>query len=261
MWLKQLFSSSLGKKLIMALTGLFLCTFLLVHVSGNLALFKHDEGLAFNKYAVFMTTFPLIKFVSYGLYFLILLHAYQGLVLAYNNRKARPVQYGNINASSSWASRNMAVLGTILLVFLVVHMGDFWRQYKFGHVPYKQYVFNLKEDKIVSSQDMSVDYTQETKMITSYNEAAGTETVIIKDLYAMVADAFTNLWLVILYLVAMVAVGYHLVHGFMSAFQTLGLNHPKYNGFIKGLGVFVFGIIIPLGFASMPLFFYIKSLN
>jgi succinate dehydrogenase / fumarate reductase cytochrome b subunit len=260
MW-KQLLSSSLGRKLFMALTGLFLSTFLIVHMSGNLSLFKDDQGLAFNKYAVFMTTFPVIKAVSYGLYLLIILHAVDGLYLAYTNRKARPVQYGNINGSSSWASRNMAVLGTILLVFLVVHMSDFWASYKFGHVPFKQYVFNLQEDKIVSTQAMPADYTQQTKMVTYSNEATGTETIIVKDLYAQVAETFKNLPMVLLYLLAMVSVGFHLAHGFASSFQTLGLNHPKYNGFIKGLSTVVFGILIPLGFALMPIFFYIKSLN
>ena len=259
MW-KQLLSSTLGRKLFMALTGLFLSSFLIVHVSGNLALFKEDQGLAFNKYAVFMTTFPPIKIISYGLYLLIILHAVDGLYLAYSNRKARPVQYGNVNVSSTWASRNMAVLGTVLLVFLVVHMSDFWASYKFGHVPFKQYVFNLQQDKIISSQDMPAAYTQQTKMVTYTNEAAGTETVVVKDLYAQVAETFKNLPMVILYLLAMASVGFHLVHGFASSFQTLGLNHPKYNGFIKGLGTIVFGILIPLGFAAMPLFFYFKSL-
>ena len=104
-WVTQTLSSSIGKKLVMALTGLFLCSFLIVHMSGNLQLFKHDDGLAFNVYAVFMTTNPLIKTVSYGLYAFILLHAFEGLYLAKQNRQARGNQryvVSNGKANSSW---------------------------------------------------------------------------------------------------------------------------------------------------------------
>src|SRR5438477_12369983 len=127
-WVIRLFNSSLGQKLIMALTGLFLCLFLVVHVSGNLQLFKNDSGLAFNQYSVFMTTNPLIKAISYILYATILYHAYKGLVLAWKNQKARPVKYAAFDgkANSPWASRNMGILGTIILVFIIIHMNDFW---------------------------------------------------------------------------------------------------------------------------------------
>lgn len=110
-WVTQTLSSSIGKKLVMALTGLFLCSFLIVHMSGNLQLFKQDNGLAFNVYAVFMTTNPFIKTISYGLYALILLHAIEGLYVTYQNRQARGEQRYVVNggsANSSWFSRNIA---------------------------------------------------------------------------------------------------------------------------------------------------------
>jgi succinate dehydrogenase / fumarate reductase, cytochrome b subunit len=259
--LRQLLTSSLGRKLLMALTGLFLCTFLIVHLAGNFQLFKDDHGYAFNTYAVLMTTNPFIKTVSYVLYALILFHAFQGLYLAFNNRKARPVQYAHANTSSSLASRNMGILGTILLVYIVVHMGDFWAEYKFGHVPFSQYVIDLKTNKVVASGAMPADYTQEVKMMELTDPSNPlAKIVVVKDLYKEVQEAFKNIALVLFYVLGMVAMAFHLVHGFQSAFQSLGFNHPKYTPTIKTIGIIVFGVLIPLAFAAMPLFFYFKSM-
>lgn len=257
-WVTQTFSSSLGRKLIMSLTGLFLCSFLIVHMSGNLQLFYSDEGLAFNKYAVFMTTFPLIKVISYGLYALILVHAIDGLMLASKNRKARGSQrYVVVNNQSSWASRNMAILGTVLLVYLVVHMQNFWYQYKFGHVPYRVY-----EQSMVTGEVHSADYQGEPIKNKMEEFVRGDVRVtIVKDLYLETKEAFKNPLLVIFYVIGMVALAYHLVHGFQSAFQTLGWNHPKYNPLIRFIGIWVFAIGIPLAFAAMPVYFYVKSLG
>lgn len=256
-WLVKSINSSIGRKVLMALTGLFLCTFLIVHMVGNLQLFNADGGYSFNKYAVFMTTNPLIKTVSYGLYAMILFHAFWGIYVTYQNRKARSSRYAVVNNSSSWASRNMAVLGTILLVYIAVHMGDFWFEYKFGHVPFTKYVEDVTTGKLISQEAMPTDYVQEVKMASFANEAAGTETVIMKDLYAEVSEAFQNIFIVIFYILSMGALSYHLVHGFQSGFQTLGLNHPKYNGLIKNIGVGVFALVIPVAFAAMPLYFLI----
>ena len=99
-WLTSFLQSSIGRKLLMALTGLFLCAFLLVHLIGNLQLFKHDHGLAFNTYAVFMTSNPFIKFTSYGLYATIIFHAFWGLYLVYLNKKARPQTYAMVDGKA-----------------------------------------------------------------------------------------------------------------------------------------------------------------
>lgn len=259
-WVTQTLSSSIGKKLVMALTGLFLCTFLVVHLSGNLQLFKNDDGLAFNIYAVFMTTNPLIKTVSYGLYALILVHAFEGLYLAYQNRKARGSQsYIMVDgkANSSLFSRNMAILGAILLVFIVVHMSNFWFEYKFGYTPYTQY-----EQNLVTGEVSATPYEGQIsgKMEEFMREESNTRVIIVKDLYRSVMEGFKNPLLVLFYVLAMFSVSFHLVHGFKSAFQTLGINHPKYNPLLNFLGAGVFGILIPIGFALMPLFFYFKSL-
>lgn len=236
----------------MSLTGLFLCSFLAVHLSGNLQLLKTDHGLAFNEYAVFMTTFPLIKVISYGLYAIIFYHAIMGIYLARKNSSARKGKYAVAagNSTSHWASRWMGVLGTIILVFIVVHMGDFWAEYKFGKLPYVQYTVDLNSDKLMAADTAVAPI--ETKIQKTYT--ASTETIIVKDLYREVHHAFTNPLMVLLYVFAMGAVAFHLVHGFKSAFQTLGINHSKYNGLINFLGVWVFGIIIPILFALIPVY-------
>ena len=133
--LKQTFNSSLGKKLIMALTGLFLCTFLIVHLGGNLQLFSNDGGYSFNVYANFLTHFPPIEVVAYLLYLSIAVHAVYALVLTIHNRKARPVGYASASKSKvTWASKNMGLLGSILFLFIVIHMNYFWYNYKYNNI-------------------------------------------------------------------------------------------------------------------------------
>ncbi len=245
-----IFSTSIGKKILMALSGLFLCTFLVIHLIGNLQLFKSDQGFAFNMYARFMTTNPLIKTVAYVNYALILLHVFTSLFLTLSNRKARPVQYGynNPNANSIWSSRNMGILGTIILVFIVVHMQNFWYEYKFGEVPVASYYeFISPEGKSMTTDNI------ETVPPESY---ATVRMIYIKDLYKEVVTEFNQeILLVILYVIAQIAIGFHLWHGFSSAFQTLGLNHKKYTPVIQTIG-YGFSVIIPLLFAIMPLYFY-----
>jgi succinate dehydrogenase / fumarate reductase, cytochrome b subunit len=260
-WITQTLTSSIGKKLVMALSGLFLCTFLVVHLVGNLQIFNKDNGMAFNVYAVFMTTNPLIKTVSYGLYALILIHAFEGLYLAFQNYKARGAQRYVVergSANSSWFSRNMAVLGTVLLVFIVVHMANFWFEYKFGYTPYTQYETNLSTGE--STAKPYEGPALKGKMEQFVREESNTKIIIVKDLYRSVAEAFKNPLVVIFYVLAMFSVSFHLVHGFKSAFQTLGINHSKYNPVLNFLGVGVFGILIPIGFALMPIVLFLQSL-
>lgn len=245
----------------MSLTGLFLCSFLIVHMVGNLQLFYNDAGLAFNKYAVFMTTNPLIKTVSYLLYFTILFHAFKGIYLAYKNKKARPIGYAVYNGKSNshWTSRNMGILGTIILVFIVVHMSDFWFEYKFGNIPYTEYQVNLetgKLDKVAFLETENPNFKMDAKI--EERTIGMTKIIITKDLYREVSEEFKEWYLVVLYLISMFAISFHLYHGFASAFQSLGLNHIKYNSIIKFLGTWIFSIAIPVGFAAMPLYFFFK---
>ena len=221
-WLTDTLTSSIGRKLIMSLTGLFLIIFLVVHLAGNLQLLAGDNGEAFNAYAKFMTNNPIIKFTSYGLYAFIVLHIIMSLLLVIKNKQARPVGYAQVkgSANSAWTSRNMAILGTVILIFLVIHMRSFWFEMKFGSLPMDEF---------------------------------GN-----KDLYLIVAEAFSQWWYVALYVVSMIGLGFHLSHGFSSAFQTLGINHKKYTPFIKGLGM-VYAIAIPAAFAAIPLYMFFNN--
>ena len=249
-------SSSIGKKLLMALTGLFLVSFMIAHLTGNLQLFKNDGGLAFNQYAVFMTSNPLIKTISYGLYAIILFHAVHGIYIAYQNKLARPVSYKKVGSkNATWYSRNMAILGTVILIFIVVHMSGFWYKYKFGEVPYTQYTVQLMNPDNVQYESYA-GAAMQTKMVEIQNPANGETVIIVKDLYKEVATAFQQWWIVLIYVLSMAALSFHLMHGFKSAFQTLGLNHPKYNGLIHFIGFWIIGLGFPLAFASMPLYFF-----
>lgn len=230
-----LLKSSLAKKYWMALTGLFLCVFLLGHLAGNLQLFLTDEAgkLQFNEYARFMTTNPAVKILSYVTYISILFHAIDGIALTIQNRKARPVKYAynKPGANSGWASRNMAVLGTVILVFLATHMTNFWAKMHFTEMPMQ-----------TSGPDGPLD-------------------VPLKDLHLIVMEFFNpatnNLALVaaLFYAVSMLGLAFHLWHGFSSAFQSLGANHPKYNKLIRGAG-YGFSLLVPALFAIIPLYLY-----
>jgi succinate dehydrogenase / fumarate reductase cytochrome b subunit len=221
-WITDTFGSSIGKKLLMSLTGLFLILFLIVHLIGNLPIFSNDEGLAFNSYAVFMTSFTPIKVVSYLLYLSFLIHALFAGILWITNRKARPVRYAveHANENSTWASRSMTLLGSLILIFLIIHLKDFWWQYKFGG----GYEFSLDENNN-------------------------------RDIYKLVVTQFKYTYVLVAYLIGLIALSFHLWHGFQSAFQTLGLNHQRYTPFIKFLGV-LYAILVPLGFAAMPIYVY-----
>jgi len=253
-WIVSFINSSLGKKLLMALTGLFLTLFLIVHLIGNLQLLKPDNGYAFNTYAVFMTSNPLIKFISYGLYAMILLHAVKGLLLAGSNMNARKSKYAvNAgNSTSSWTSRWMGVLGSFILIFIVLHMAGFWFKYKFGEVPYTQYTTSLMTGDVLV-EDISGTANpvlEDKKMLLTSNQE--TEILRIKDLNKEVAFAFKNPMIVLFYVFSMLILAFHLWHGFQSAFQTLGVNHPKYNGLIKWVGVLI-AVVVPFLFALIPL--------
>ena len=119
----------------MGLSGLFLIGFLLAHLSGNLLLFKNDDGVAFNEYTKFMTTNPLIKVAEWVLFGGFIVHIVWAIRLSVENKKARPQGYaysGGKSGSSTWTSRSMTLTGLIVLSFLVIHLAMFWGAYKFG---------------------------------------------------------------------------------------------------------------------------------
>ncbi len=222
-WIKDTFSSSIGRKLLMSISGLFLIVFLVAHLAGNLSLLNDDGGEAFNVYAHFMKTNPLITLSEVILFAGFLLHIIDGIGLIIKNRKARPTKYAHTNKSKTknWASKLMGPFGLVLLAFLIIHLVDF-------------FAFKYTAEAFGGIDSMIVD---------------GEE---IPDLASKVYMKFSNVWYVAFYIVSMAVVGFHLSHGFQSAFQTLGLNHPKYNGMIKGAGL-LYSIVVPLMFAMIPL--------
>lgn len=230
-WFSKFISSSIGQKVIMSLTGLFLITFLLVHLVGNFQLFFDDGGQAFNQYAYFMTGNPAIKTISYGLYAFILLHAYMGIRLWLRNKKARgatryAVKVDRLAGENSVSAVYMGSLGTIILVFILLHLWQFWLKMKLGVV-----------EPVTYAEYESID-----------------------NLYILVEQAFGNPIYVAIYVLAMVVIAFHLWHGFQSAFQTLGLNHKKYTPLIKAVGK-VYSVLVPAGFAAIPIYMYLRFID
>lgn len=216
-WVTKTLSSSLGRKLIMAVTGLSLIIFLVVHSGINSLIFFNDGGETFNTAAEFMGTNWLVRTTEVGLMAGFIIHIVDGLMLWNSNRAKRPIKYAIVKgeANSTWYSRSMGLLGTLLLIFLIIHLRHFW---------------------IVSR------FTDE---ITS-----GKET-----LFGEMREVFQNPIVVIVYVLGCISLSYHLMHGFQSSFQTMGWNHPKYTPFVKSLGKW-FSIIVPTVFAAMPISMY-----
>lgn len=213
--------TSVGKKVLMGLTGLFLISFLVVHVSLNSAIFFNDGGETFNAGADFMAHNPVIRIMEIVLFAGLIIHIVQALMLTIANKKARPVAYAKIDgaANSSWYSRSMGILGSLLLLFLVSHLSHFW-----------------------------ID----TKIAVFKHEEHNT--------YLDMKEVFSHWYIVLIYLVGVISLCYHLLHGFQSAFQSLGLNHKNYTPLIKKVGVW-FSIIVCLLFAAMPVCMFLNIIK
>jgi succinate dehydrogenase / fumarate reductase cytochrome b subunit len=216
-WFFKFTNSSVGKKLVMAVTGSFLIIFLIVHLIGNITLFFGPD--AFNGYVSALDVVkPLIRVVELVLLAAFILHIYDGIVLWLENRRARPVNY-KVNASSensTFTSRWMFWLGSVIFIFLVLHLATFfWR-------------FNFYDPSGLAQDHLY---------------------------FNIVVNFFQIWWYVALYVVAVIALGFHLHHGFQSAFQTFGWNHKKYFPLIKKIGT-LYAIVMAFGFASMPIYFF-----
>lgn len=222
--LSAFFKSSIGKKVAMALTGLFLISFLVIHVVINATVFLNDGGETFKHLGHFMGTNPLIRFLEIGLVAGFLIHIIDGLLLWKANYNARPVKYSYVKhpEKSKWYSRSMGILGSLLLIFLVIHTLDFW-------IP-----------------------NRVSQGLTNWDNEI--------DLYAKMLLVFQNPFVVLIYVVGCVSLFWHLLHGFKSAFQTLGLNHVKYNGIIAFIGT-AFSIVVPAVFAAIPIAIYLGCIK
>ncbi|PKL87631.1 MAG: succinate dehydrogenase [Ignavibacteriae bacterium HGW-Ignavibacteriae-2] len=220
-WLAESLNSSIGKKFIMAVTGLSLISFLLIHLIGNFTLYGGPE--AFNGYVETLEIVkPVIRVIELVLALIFILHIFNGIKLWYENKKARPDTYAvdSKKENTTFSSRTMIISGSIVFIFLVLHLATFW------------VAFNFSGD------------THEKAMVY----------------YSVVLEWFQEGWYAGFYVIAVLLLGFHLNHGFQSAFQTFGWNHKKYFPFIKKLGT-IYAILMAVGFASIPIYFFINGGN
>ena len=219
-----MFTSSIGRKLTMGLTGISLILFLVIHAGLNACIWAMDGGEMFNRAANFMGSTVVIRILEIGLFVFFFLHIIQGLALVVYNKSKRStgyaVSYGN--NGSKWYSRSMGLLGTIILLFLIIHWIHFWIPSRF----------------------------------TGVEEVTLSDSKQVHNLFALMQTTFQELWVVILYVLGCISLGYHLAHGFQSAFRTLGVHNKRYNKMLTGFG-YGFSIIIPFVFAMMPVTMYL----
>jgi len=206
-WLLHTFSSSIGKKLLMAITGLIFIGFLCVHLAGNLTLYK--SSAAFNTYAEKLHALgPILTAFEFGLLIFALIHVTIGIILFVQNLKARSVPYelDRRAGGRTLSSVTMPYTGFIILAFVVFHLINF----------------------------SFADKTQRT-------------------IFEIVSSAFANPVYIIIYIFVMIVVAFHVNHGFWSAFQTIGANHPKYMPTIMALSIIV-SLIFGFGFGMLPIY-------
>ena len=226
----QFFTSLIGKKIVMALTGLFLISFLLIHVGLNSTIFndlaifnKNDNGAMFNKAAHFMGSAVVIRILEFGLFAGFILHIIQGYAIEIKNKKLRGVGYRiNLgNRGSKWYSRSMAILGTLIFLFLIMHVSQFW-------VPSR---------------------------ITGSLEPVTYNNIEIPNLFLKMYVTFQQPLIVLLYVFGVISLAYHLFHGFHSAFRSLGVHNKRYINMLTTCGHIII-IIIAMLFALMPISMY-----
>ncbi|MCE3283427.1 MAG: succinate dehydrogenase cytochrome b subunit [Chitinophagaceae bacterium] len=219
---KQVFTSTIGQKFVMGLTGLFLISFLVVHVGLNATIWADDNGRMFNDAAEWMGGTVVTRILEVGLFIGIFLHIIQGYMLtAYNNSRRGTGYRVNKGYGSKWYSRTMGLLGTLILLFLIMHIWHFWWPSRITH-------------------DLPID---------AYKDGR-------HNLYARMISVFQEPVVVILYVLACISLAYHLAHGFKASFRTFGVSNSRYYSLIKACG-YAFAIIVPLAFAMMPVSMYL----
>ncbi len=214
------------KKYLIGATGLFLCIFLLVHLSVNLILLLPATQASeyYNAYAAFLAGNPLIKVVAYLLYLSILVHIIYAALITFHNKTAKGKTYelNHANENSSWASQNMGLMGVAILVFIVVHLANFWARAKLG-----------------------------------IGESVPKDAFGNKDLYLLASELFSNPYYVAFYTLLMIPLGYHLFHGLKSAFKSLGFYHKRGLQILEKISL-IFALIMTIGFGIIPVIMYFK---
>jgi succinate dehydrogenase cytochrome b subunit len=216
---RRIFSSSIGTKLLIGLTGLALFAYLILHLAGNAIIFFGRD--TFNEYSHRLISNPLVVPVEIGLLLIFLLHVYKAVTMWIGNQAARPVRYqkkafAGHTSRKSIASSTMIATGLVLLLFVLIHV----RQFKYGAW-------------YVTKADAS-----------------------IRDLYRTEIEVFQQPFWVAFYVLCTLLVGLHLRHGISSGFQSLGLDHPLYTRRLVTWGI-IGAIVIGGGFAIIPLWVYL----
>lgn len=214
------------RKGLIAATGLFLCLFLIVHLSANCILLLPEDLAreAYNAYSATLRESPFIKVIAYLLYLSIVIHVIYALIVTVLNRRAKPVKYAvnKTNENSSWTSQNMGFIGTLILFFIVVHLANFWARIKLG-----------------------------------LGDEVGIDSSGNLDVYEVTASLFQNVYYVIFYTVMVVPLGLHLNHGLKSAFKTLGFYHRRGVIVLAKVSLF-YAVAMVIGFGIIPLIVYLK---
>lgn len=219
---------SVGRKTIVGIAGLALSGFVLVHLLGNLTLFSSNP-MALNKYAHKLFSLgPILVAVEILLLLIFIAHFALAITITLENRKARPIGYAkNSNAGGASKknifSQTMIYTGLGLLAFVTWHLFHF----KFGPGISEGYVVTLHGEQY-------------------------------RDLHRLVVEEFSKPWIVVLYVIVMAFLGFHLRHGFWSAFQSIGANKPKYSPTIYFIGI-IFAIVIAVGFLVLPIWLYFMA--
>ncbi|QEC54642.1 succinate dehydrogenase cytochrome b subunit [Flavisolibacter ginsenosidimutans] len=229
------FTSAVGRKIVMALTGIFLITFLIVHVGLNACIFADwvdtsDNGEMFNKAAHFMGSTIVTRILEIVLFLGFIVHIVQGYAVEAKNRARRGQGYQVSlgNRGSTWMSRSMALLGTLIFLYLIMHVAQFW-------VP-----------------------SRITKTLEEVSYDGGRTQM--HNLFLRMYEVFQQPVVVVLYLVGVLALGFHLWHGFTSSFRSIGVHNKKYLSLLKGLG-YGFTVIVCIMFALMPISMYLNWVN
>ena len=211
----------------MAITGLFVSFFLVIHLLGNLILIIPDSffpiefwgGVAsahdmYNAYSHFLVSFWPVSVIAWILYACLIIHVVDAILITIRNRKAQGEKYAVPDTQSSkWYSRNMGILGAVIGIFTVIHMAQFWLQYK---------VLQIEDD-----------------------------------LYNLVVATFKVGWYVVLYVIGILALGFHLIHGIESAHISLGLHHKRYLKYIRVFSL-AFSVLLTVLYLIIPLVIYFK---
>ncbi|MFC4633433.1 succinate dehydrogenase cytochrome b subunit [Dokdonia ponticola] len=214
------------RKTLVAGTGLFLCIFLIVHLSANCILLLPEDMARelYNSYSTTLRESLLIKIVAYLLYLSIILHVVYALLITLRNRKAKPQKYvvNHTKDNSTWTSQNMGIIGTLILLFIIIHLANFWARIKLG-----------------------------------IGESPGFDATGNIDVYEVTYSLFQNIYYVIFYTLLMIPLGLHLHHGLKSAFKTLGFYHKKGLKILAKISL-VYAAIMAIGFGIIPCVVYLK---